>query len=225
MDQEEAARAYAYAAKGRDITHTELQALNELLHDNSNNKSPDFAKAFYEKLGPDKSLTFFGQLATSTYQSGELDKQRLKDVQALQKNMGLTLAKASESNDFTAKWGPELRRLGTEHIPLARNDHGGPYGYQLLGGIMRFGNYDAKFLNPIAEHVAQLHQKDRACSPTNRRRETSSRAHSTLWRHRRRARSSRFHARSVGEQPGCGQTLLLRYSNRVQRGRHEGRSR
>src|SRR5690606_4168289 len=25
---------------------------------------------------------------------------------------------------------------------------------------MRYGNYDAKFLNPIAEHVAQLHEKD-----------------------------------------------------------------
>ncbi|WP_031085834.1 hypothetical protein, partial [Streptomyces sp. NRRL WC-3549] len=158
MGQEEAHRAAEYAAKGRDITHTELQAFNELMHDNRN--SPEFAKSFYEKLGPEKTLAFFGQLSTSTYQTGELDKQRLKDVQALQKNMGLTLATASHDKAFTAEWGPELRKLGTERIPLARNDYHGPFGYQLLGGIMRFGNYDAKFLNPIAEHVAQLHQKD-----------------------------------------------------------------
>ncbi|MGW4228660.1 hypothetical protein ACWEF9_05125 [Streptomyces sp. NPDC004980] len=158
MDQEEAARAAALAAKGRDITHTELQALNELLHDNS--KSPEFSKNFYEKLGPEKSLAFFGQLSTDTYQYGKADKERLKDVQELQKNLGLNLATASQDKAFTAEWGPELRKLGTERIPLAKHDYGGPFGYQLLGGIMRYGNYDAKFLNPIAEHVAQLHQKD-----------------------------------------------------------------
>ncbi|MFJ9676524.1 hypothetical protein ACIRP2_00465 [Streptomyces sp. NPDC101194] len=158
LDQEEAARAAALAAKGRDITHTELQALNELLHDNGNSR--EFAKNFYEKLGPEKSLAFFGQLSTDTYEYGKVDKERLKDVQALQKNLGLNLATASHDKNFTAEWGPELRKLGTERIPLAKNDYNGPFGYQLLGGIMRYGNYDAKFLNPIAEHVAQLHQKN-----------------------------------------------------------------
>ncbi|WP_406310012.1 hypothetical protein [Streptomyces sp. NBC_00623] len=158
LDQEEAARAAALAAKGRDITHTELQALNELLHANS--KSLEFSKNFYEKLGPEKSLAFFGQLSTDTYEYGKVDKERLKDVQALQKNLGLNLATASQDKNFTAEWGPELRKLGTERIPLAKHDSGGPFGYQLLGGIMRYGNYDAKFLNPIAEHVAQRHQKD-----------------------------------------------------------------
>ncbi|MEV2243584.1 hypothetical protein [Streptomyces sp. NPDC049970] len=158
MDQEEAARAAALAEKGRDITHTELQALNELLRDNS--KSVDFSKNFYEKLGPEKSLTFFGQLSMSTYVYPNVDKERLKDVQSLQKNLGLNLASASQDKAFTAEWGPELRKLGAERIPLAKYDYGGPFGYQLLGGIMRYGNYDAKFLNPIAEHVAQLHQKD-----------------------------------------------------------------
>lgn len=158
LDQEEAARAAALAARGRDITHTELQALNELLHDNS--KSREFSKDFYENLGPKKSLAFFGQLSTDTYKRGEVDKERLKDVQDLQKNLGLNLATASQDKNFTAEWGPELRKLGTERIPLAKHDYGGPFGYQLLGGIMRYGNYDAKFLDPIAEHVAQLHQKD-----------------------------------------------------------------
>ncbi|MEU1214360.1 hypothetical protein ABZ424_18440 [Streptomyces sp. NPDC005790] len=158
MDQEEAARAAGLAAKGRDLTHTELQALNELLKDNS--KSVEFSKNFYVKLGPEKSLAFFGQVSDTTYPYGNVDKERLKDVQALQKNLGLNLANASQDRAFTAEWGPELRKLGTERIPLAKNDYGGPLGYQLLGGIMRYGNYDAKFLNPIAEHVAQLRQKD-----------------------------------------------------------------
>ncbi|MFB7913144.1 hypothetical protein [Streptomyces sp. NPDC056061] len=156
--QEEADRAVAYAKKGRDITHTELQSFNELLRENAG--SPEFAKTFYEKLGPEKSLAFFGQLSKDTYPYGNLDKERLKDVQELQKNLGLNLATASHDKGFSDKWGPELRKLGTQHIPLAKYDFQGPFGYQLLGGIMRYGNYDAKFLNPIAEHVAQLHQKD-----------------------------------------------------------------
>ncbi|MFE3742209.1 hypothetical protein [Streptomyces sp. NPDC059134] len=159
LDQEEAARAAALAAKGRDITHTELQQLNELLRDNA--KSAEFAKNFYEKLGPEKSLEFFGQLAADTQEYGKVDKERLKDVQQLQKNLGLNLATASHDKEFSDKWGPELRKLGTEQILLNKYDQtSGAYGYQLLGGIMRYGNYDAKFLNPIAEHVAQLHQKD-----------------------------------------------------------------
>ncbi|MFF9321158.1 hypothetical protein ACF1BP_25065 [Streptomyces sp. NPDC014735] len=158
LDQEEAARAAALAAKGRDLTHAELQALNELLRDNA--RSPEFAKNFYEKLGPEKSLAFFGQLSTDTYDYGKVDKERLKDVQDLQKNLGLNLATASHDKEFSDKWGPELRKLGTQHVPLAKYDSNSPFGYQLLGGIMRYGKYDAKFLNPIAEHVAQLHQKD-----------------------------------------------------------------
>ncbi|MEH0446789.1 hypothetical protein QA811_24690 [Streptomyces sp. B21-102] len=158
LDQEEAARAATLAGKGRDITHKELQQLNELLQDNSSSK--EFAKGFYEKLGPEKSLAFFGQLSTDTYDFTKVDPERLKDVQALQKNLGLNLATASHDNEFTDKWGPELRKLGTQRIPLDKSDYGGPFGYQLLGGIMRNGNYDAKFLNPIAEHVAQLHAKN-----------------------------------------------------------------
>lgn len=158
LDQEEAARAAALAAKGRDLTHAELQQLNELLKDNSS--SVEFAKDFYGKLGPEKSLAFFGQLSTDTYDYGKVDPERLKDVQELQKNLGLNLATASHAKEFTDKWGPDLRKLGTERISLAKNDYGGPFGYQLLGGIMRNGDYDAKFLNPIAEHVAQLHAKD-----------------------------------------------------------------
>ncbi|WP_405928633.1 hypothetical protein OG554_14450 [Streptomyces griseus] len=158
LDQEEAARAADLARKGRDLTHAQLQALNELLRDNAN--STEFATGFYEKLGPEKALTFFGQLAMDTHKGVNLDEERLKDVQVLQKNLGLNLATASQDKAFTAEWGPELRKMGTERFPLARNDYGGPFGYQLLGGIMRYGNYDPKFLNPMAEHVVQLRQKD-----------------------------------------------------------------
>lgn len=115
LDQEEVARAVALAAKGRDITHAQLQSLNELLRDNA--KSPEFAKGFYEKLGPEKSLAFFGQLATDTHEGMKGDEERLKDVQALQKNLGLNLATASHDRrsprsgaQSSAKWARNVSR-------------------------------------------------------------------------------------------------------------------
>ncbi|MFF4008409.1 hypothetical protein [Streptomyces sp. NPDC001717] len=161
LDAEQAGRAADLAKKGREISHDELVELNELLADNA--KVPEFSKNFYETLGPKGALEFFGYLSTDTYDYSKLDEQRLKDVQELQKNLGLNLATATNSkNDphLPDSYAQELRKLGTQHIPLGKYDQNPPYGYQLLGGIMRYGNYDPKFLVPIAEHATQIHAKD-----------------------------------------------------------------
>ncbi|MET9673313.1 DUF6571 family protein [Streptomyces sp. NPDC006482] len=159
LDAEEAQRAVDLAKKGRDISHEELMRLNELLKDNSGSK--EFSRTFYDGLGPKGSLEFFGQLSTDTYEYSKVDKERLADVQELQKNLGLNLATATQGGDaWTDKWSADMRKLGTERIPLAKYDNNPAFGYQLLGGIMRFGNYDPKFVVPIAEHVTQLHAKD-----------------------------------------------------------------
>ncbi|MEU7294253.1 hypothetical protein AB0A76_13755 [Streptomyces exfoliatus] len=159
LDAEEAQRAVDLAKKGRDISHEELMRLNELLKDNSGSK--EFSRTFYNGLEAKGALEFFGQLSTDTYDYSKVDKQRLADVQELQRNLGLNLATATQGGDaWTEKWSADMRRLGTERIPLAKYDNNPAFGYQLLGGIMRYGDYDKKFLVPIAEHVAQLHAKD-----------------------------------------------------------------
>ncbi|MEU3722622.1 hypothetical protein [Streptomyces sp. NPDC031705] len=161
LTAEQAGRATALARKGRDLSHTELAELNELLADNA--KKPEFSTTFYGNLGPKGALQFFGSLATDTYAYGKLDEQRLKDVQELQRNLGLNLATATSSKTephLPDSYAQELRRLGTQHIPVGRYEQNAPYGYQLLGGIMRYGNYDPKFLVPIAEHATQIHAKD-----------------------------------------------------------------
>ncbi|MER5311253.1 hypothetical protein ABT034_26075 [Streptomyces sp. NPDC002773] len=159
LDAEEAQRAVDLAKKGRDISHEELMRLNELLKDNSGSK--EFSRTFYDGMGPKGALEFFGQLSTDTYDYSKVDKQRLADVQELQRNLGMNLATATQGGDaWTDKWSSEMRKLGTERIPLVKYDNNPAYGYQLLGGIMRYGDYDKKFLVPIAEHVTQLHAKD-----------------------------------------------------------------
>ncbi|GGZ75920.1 hypothetical protein GCM10010371_39660 [Streptomyces subrutilus] len=161
LDAEQAGRAADLAKKGRDLGHDELVELNELLADNA--KVPEFSKNFYEALGPRGALEFFGYMSTDTYDYAQLDEQRLKDVRELQKNLGMNLATATNSTTqphLPDSYAQELRRLGTQHIPIAKYDQNPPYGYQLLGGIMRYGTYDPGFLVPIAEHATQIHAKD-----------------------------------------------------------------
>lgn len=164
LEASDAARAAALAKRGAKLNHTQLQQLNELL--GGNHTSKEFAKDFYDDLGPKESLVFFGQLEQTTYGlGGKVDKQRLADVQKLQRNLGLTLATATRSSDaWATKWSTQMRHLGTQQLPLSEYPMGStspPYGYQLLGGILRYGDdYNRAFLDPIAEHVTQLHAKN-----------------------------------------------------------------
>ncbi|MEV6328298.1 hypothetical protein [Streptomyces sp. NPDC051909] len=167
LDAEKADRALALAGKGREISHEELVRLNELLGDNKDSK--EFSRTFYDGLGAKGTLELFGQLSGDATGGVKVDKQRLEDVRALQKNLGFNLATATQGGDaWTEKWSTEIRRLGTERIPLSPRDHNPAFGYQLLGGIMRYGDYHPRFLVPIAEHVAQLHAKDPRLFADNR---------------------------------------------------------
>lgn len=157
LDDAQQERAGELAKLGTEMTDKQFAEFNALMKYNA--RDHDFATAFYKGLGgPEKTLEFFGRMSLDGTQGD--DKARLALTQELQRNMGTALGTASHDKAFTAEWGPEMRKLGTERIPMSKHDIGGPFGYQLLGGMMRYGDYDAKFLNPIAEHVAQLHQKD-----------------------------------------------------------------
>ncbi|MFC0601809.1 hypothetical protein [Streptomyces palmae] len=161
LDQEEADRAATLLSKGTGLSDAELVQLDELLLDNRDN--PAFAKPFYEHLGPKKALTLYGQIAIHSSEYSQGDKKHTEAVKKLQRGLGLNLATASHDTTFAEKWGPELRKLGTQQFVLDRTGIvPTAYGYQLLGGILRYGNYDAKFLKPIAEHVTQLHADDPA---------------------------------------------------------------
>ncbi|MFI8964740.1 hypothetical protein ACIGO8_21800 [Streptomyces sp. NPDC053493] len=163
LKAEQADHAAALARKGRKLTHDELTELNDLLADHA--KDPVFTTAFYDKLGAKGSLEFFGTMATDTEDWGRTDPQRLRDVQDLQRNLGLSLATATDpdhARHLPPSFAQDLRRLGTERIPLYPGDTHAPFGYQLLAGIMRNGSYDKRFLVPVAEHAAQIQAKDPA---------------------------------------------------------------
>ncbi|MFJ2391915.1 hypothetical protein ACIOTI_04105 [Streptomyces sp. NPDC087843] len=156
-------RALELAHKGDKMTDQELAELNRLIRYNGREKDGEFATEFYEGLGgPEKTLEFYAEMSIDGT-GDDASKVRLDGVRDLQKNMGFALANATDpdtAHHLPGSWGADFRRLGTQEIGWEKGQWNKPYGYQVLGGLLRYGNYDARFINPIAEHITQLHKED-----------------------------------------------------------------
>ncbi|MER6343387.1 DUF6571 family protein [Streptomyces sp. NPDC001595] len=160
LDEAQAERAAELARLGPEMSDEQLTELNSLLRHNA--RDADFSTRFYSLLGgPQEALEFYGRMALNGTEGD--DKARLLLTQQLQRHMGLALASATDPDNkshLPASWATEFRKLGSAEIKLYPGGMSHPFGYQILGGLLRYGDYDARFLNPIAEHIVQLHQKD-----------------------------------------------------------------
>ncbi|MGW4980636.1 hypothetical protein [Streptomyces mirabilis] len=163
LNDAQAERALELARKGDKMSDAELQEFNRLMRFNGREKDGEFATEFYQGLGgPEKTLEFYAAMSINGTDA-DASKVRLDAVRDLQKNMGFALANATDpdtKHHLPSSWGDDFRRLGTQQIGWQKGQWNKPYGYQVLGGLLRYGNYDPKFLDPIAEHVTQLHKKD-----------------------------------------------------------------
>jgi hypothetical protein len=160
LDEAQAERAAELAKLGPEMTDKQFTELNSIMKWNA--KDPEFSTAFYTSFGSsEKALEFYGRMALDG--TGGVDKERLKLTQQLQRNMGVALASATDADNRThlpPQWATDFRKLGQQKIELYPGAGQSPYGYQILGGLLRYGNYDARFINPIAEHIVQLHHKE-----------------------------------------------------------------
>ncbi|MFI6403637.1 hypothetical protein [Streptomyces sp. NPDC050548] len=163
LNDAQAERALELARKGDKMSDAELQEFNRLMLFNGREKDGEFATEFYQGLGgPEKTLEFYAEMSIDGT-SPDASKLRLNAMKDLQQNMGFALANATDPDTrhhLPASWGADFRRLGTQQIGWEQGQWNKPYGYQVLGGLLRYGNYDPRFLDPIAEHVTQLHKKD-----------------------------------------------------------------
>ncbi|MDT3727950.1 hypothetical protein ROS62_24960 [Streptomyces sp. DSM 41972] len=163
-------RALELAKKREGMSDRDLAELNRLLRHNGREKDGEFATEFFEGLGgPRQTLEFYAALSIDGT-GQDASTSRLAGVQDLQRYMGHALANATDPytpqslrgdrQHLPSWWGAEFRELGTQEIEWERGQRAKPYGYQVLGGLLRYGNYDPAFLTPIAEHVTQLHQDE-----------------------------------------------------------------
>ncbi|KOU55251.1 hypothetical protein ADK57_45145 [Streptomyces sp. MMG1533] len=160
LDEAQVERAAELAKLGPKMTDKQFTELNSIMKWNA--KDADFSTGFYKSLGgPEETLDFYGRMALEGTQGD--DKERLALTRQLQRNMGNALATATDPDNkphLSASWGEEFRKLGTQSIEIDPGAPNSPYGYQILGGLLRYGSYDSEFINPIAEHIVQLHHKE-----------------------------------------------------------------
>jgi hypothetical protein len=162
LDDAQKERALELAKLGPEMNAQQYAEFNTLMKFNADD--PAFAAGFYQGLGgPEEALRFFGQMSIDGTEGD--DKARLALSQEMQRAMGATLATATDPDNkphLPASWGDDFRRLGTQPINLTPDgwNLNRPYGYQVLGGLLRYGDYDPSFINPIAEHITQLHHDD-----------------------------------------------------------------
>ncbi|MGW2378295.1 hypothetical protein [Kitasatospora sp. NPDC001683] len=154
-------RASLLAAKGGDISDTELTELNSLLASHQND--PKFATTFYQDLGPDGLIKSWNSMVGDPAHYRDPNDPRWKAYQDLQRNLGLNLATATRQSNqphLSDDWAAALRKAGAQPVwdkPMRPTGFDyQPYGYQVLSGILMTGNYDPHFLDPIAQHVTQL---------------------------------------------------------------------
>ncbi|MEV7185849.1 hypothetical protein [Kitasatospora sp. NPDC093102] len=159
-------RAAKLAARGGDITEPELTELNSLLAAHGND--PKFSTKFYQDLGPDGLIKSWNSMVGDPAHPRDDKSPRWKAYEELQKNLGLSLATATRTTTephLSDEWAAALRKAGSQPVWDKPYRASGldyvPYGYQVLSGILMNGNYDAHFINPIAEHVTQLDTQDR----------------------------------------------------------------
>jgi hypothetical protein len=160
LDDAQRERALELARVGTRMTEAQYAEFNSIMKFNA--KDADFSTAFYRGLGgPRQALDFYSRMSLHGTEGD--DPTRLAQVQELQRSMGTALASATDPDNkphLPATWGQEFRRLGTlpiEYAPFAFNH---PYGYQILGGLLRYGDYDPRFINPLAEDILRLHKED-----------------------------------------------------------------
>ncbi|RKT19557.1 hypothetical protein BX285_4024 [Streptomyces sp. 1114.5] len=157
IPEEEAKEATYILGLGANAGDAQLQHLQSIL--DHHNGDPRFATSFYGKQDPATFLAQYGAMAQSADYGGS--SARSAAVKGIQKDLGLTLATATDSKQVphvSDDWETRLRAAGAKQIPVpaGADPAHSPYGYQILANVLRNGKYDAHFLDPIAEHVTQL---------------------------------------------------------------------
>ncbi|MFF1476077.1 DUF6571 family protein [Streptomyces sp. NPDC058301] len=168
LEDEKAARAVdlarqATGAGGVARNVEALRQLQELVHDNA--KDPEFATAFYRRMGAEGTLELYTKMSLDATGLGAAGRDRVAMVHGLQDDMGEMLGVATDHRTrghLDASWTLDMMRAGHKRIdiPGATGIGAKVYGYQALGALLRHGRYDKEFLLPIGRDMVGMEHKD-----------------------------------------------------------------
>ncbi|MBB5930076.1 hypothetical protein [Streptomyces echinatus] len=138
-----------------DLSVEDFDRLNAGLKKYAND--PLFGERFATDLGPQKTLEFWTGISDPNRGDWELGHKRLDQFDDLQRNLGLTLAHATQSDsaDMT-EWKRKMIDIGDKPLWGGR---GGPMGFQVMSNLMRTGDYDDQFLKDYGTELMATERK------------------------------------------------------------------
>ncbi|MFI1188513.1 DUF6571 family protein [Streptomyces californicus] len=140
-----------------------LRQLEDIIDDNRGD--PEFATAFYRRLGAKGTLEAFARMSLDSTSLGPAGADRVGLVRNIQSDMGALLGLAttpSVPNHLDAVWTNQLLKAGRQEIDVSGFAGVGTkvYGYQALGALLREGTYDQRFLTSVGRDLIAMDKKD-----------------------------------------------------------------
>ncbi|MFJ5260466.1 DUF6571 family protein [Streptomyces sp. NPDC088387] len=152
----DAQRVADLARKGDDMSPQEFDEMNRLLGAHKNDLL--FQEKFATTLGPKATLDFWADMSDPTDGSRLLHDRRDQFAE-LQKNLGLTLAGATQSDSGAMRnWTDQMIQNGEQRFTQRGGD---VYGFQIMSNLMRTGDYDDKFLNRYGDKLVAMEKEMR----------------------------------------------------------------
>ncbi|MFJ9716346.1 DUF6571 family protein [Streptomyces sp. NPDC101213] len=161
-DRDSAAKAFEDAEeladlakqKPEDLSPEEFDRLNKGLKDHAGDEL--FAERFADRLGARGTLDFWTGL-NDPHSAWKVGQARGDQYDDLQKNLGLTLATATQSdNAAMTTWKSNMVDLVDK--PVGRSG-GFPLGGQVMSNLMRWGDYDDRFLVDYGDKLIETEKK------------------------------------------------------------------
>lgn len=140
--------------KPEDLSVEEFDRLNKGLKEYADD--PLFAERFATRLGPRGTLDFWTGV-NDPHSAWRIGQQRVDQYDDLQRNLGLTLATASQSdNADMTRWKSTMIDLVDK--PVGRGG-GFPLGGQVMSNLMRWGDFDDRFLVDYGDKLIETEKK------------------------------------------------------------------
>lgn len=129
---------------------------------------PYFAEKFATHLGGKGTLELWTRIADRV-QTGD---EQTKASAAIQKSLSFTLATASHSDSAAMEhWKREVIAEGGKQINYLDRGRGvlqsGPYGFQVMSSLMRYGNYDKEFLDDYGQKLIGFEKSHKVEKPND----------------------------------------------------------
>lgn len=136
-----------------DLTPADFDRINAGLKKYAND--PLFAERFATVLGPKGVLEFWSGI-NDPHAAARLGQARLDDYDDLQRNLGLTLADATQSDSAAmTSWKGKMIALGDQRVGGVNS----PMGFQVMSNLMRTGDYDDQFLKSYGTALMSTERK------------------------------------------------------------------